>query len=143
MMNIYKQLKDQQQQEINNFPMFFAFSNKQFSEGMKKLGLEPTETDKIYKIGGTGGFYKKEDSKKLHDMFDRHDKEMKEAMSSNDEFLIYMFYYELNNHEYIITYEVEDTLNALGLTYEEIKNDNRLYRALKEAKRMILESYNN
>jgi hypothetical protein len=141
-MNTYKQLKEKHQNEVNNFPMFFAFSDKQFAEGMQKLGLDPSQTDKIYKFGSTGGFYKREDAKTLYDMFDRHDAEMKQAILNSDDFIIDMFYYELNNHEYIITYDVEDTLNALGLTYEEVKNNNRLYSALKEAKRMIQEAYN-
>jgi len=34
-----------------------------------------------------------------------------------------MFYYELSNHEYVITYNVMDALDALGLTIEEVNNN--------------------
>ena len=51
-MNRYVELKRRQEKEVNEFPMFFAFSKEQFSEGMKKLGLEPDEKDKIYSILG-------------------------------------------------------------------------------------------
>ncbi|NYC95062.1 hypothetical protein DFN09_003049 [Clostridium acetobutylicum] len=65
MNNKYIEMKRKHQKEVNNFPMFFAFSKEQFKEGMKKLGLEPSETNKIYKFGNTGGFYKRTDSAKL------------------------------------------------------------------------------
>jgi|WetSurMetagenome_2_1015567.scaffolds.fasta_scaffold913689_1 hypothetical protein len=52
--NTYLELRDKQQKEVNSFPMFFAFDNKQFNESMEKLGLGPTDTDKIYRFGDTG-----------------------------------------------------------------------------------------
>jgi len=38
-MNSYLELKEKHQKEVNEFPMFFAFNDKQFKEGMKKFGL--------------------------------------------------------------------------------------------------------
>ena len=130
-MNKYVELKSRQQKEINDFPLFFAYSNKQFDEGMRKLGLEPNETDKIYKLGNTGGFYRKSDSQKLKDMFDRHDKEMFEAMK-DDEFVLQMFEYELGNHEFYITYNYDDALRACGLKFDEL--DERMLGLLKTAR---------
>lgn len=129
----YKKMKDKHQREINEFPMFFAFTKKQFYEGMKKLGLDPSEEHKIYKLGGSGGFYKKSDATKLNEMFKRHEYEMKKAMEEDDDFIFDMFNYELSNHEYIYTHDVTDTLNALGLTVDEVKNDKRLIDALQKA----------
>lgn len=131
-MNDYKKMKEKHQKEINEFPMFFAFNNKQFDEGMKKLGLDPSEEHKIYKLGGTGGFYRKSDATKLNEMFKRHEEEMRKAMA-DDEFIFEMFNYELSNHEYIYTYDVTDTLNSLGLTADEVRNDKRLMDALQKA----------
>ena len=132
-MNDYKKMKEKHQQEINEFPMFFAFNNKQFDDGMKKLGLDPSEEDEIYKLGGTGGFYRKTDATKLNEMFKRHEEEMRKAMADDDDFIFEMFNYELSNHEYIYTYDVTDTLNSLGLTADEVKNDKRLMDALQKA----------
>lgn len=132
-MNAYKMMKERHQQEFNAFPMFFAFSEKQFEEGMKKLGLNPSDTDKIYSFGSTGGYFRKSDAPALHKMFERHRQEMKKAMEEDDNFLFDMFYYELGNHEYIITCSVEDTLDALGLTADEVNSDPRLLKALNEA----------
>lgn len=138
MNNNYLALKERQQKEVNDFPMFFAFSDKQFEEGMKKIGLDPSDTDKIYKFGSTGGFYKKTDSQALKDMFNRHDEEMNKAIEEDktgEGFIYEMFNYELANHEYCVTYEVDDTLRALGLTIEEVNDDTRLSHGLNKARK--------
>ena len=48
----YRGMKARQQQEVNSFPMAFAFSDTQFAEGMRRLGLDPSETEQIVAIGG-------------------------------------------------------------------------------------------
>ena len=135
-MNRYRELKDRHEKMMNEFPMFFAFNQKQFAEGMEKLGLKPDETDKIYKLGGTGGFYKKTDSDKLKEMFNTFDREMKEAIAADETgegFIYDMFNHELANHEYCITWDLEPTLDAVGLTLEEINADARLLKGLNKA----------
>ena len=131
MKNIYKVMKDQHQNEVNNFPMFFAFNNKQFEEGMQSLNLDPSETDKVYSAGA-GGYYKKTDAEKLHAMVNRHREEMEKAML-NEQFVYDMFDYELGNHEYTYTGSITDTLDALGLTFEEVNNNNLLSSCLERA----------
>lgn len=132
-MNTYTILKAKHEKEFNDFPMMFAFSNQQFGEGMKKLELEPSDTDKIYKFGGSGGYYKRTDSERLSTMLNSHDAEMKEAMN-DEQFIFDMFDYELANHEYNYTYDVSDTLSALGLTMDEVNNNPKLLEGLKKAK---------
>lgn len=39
MKNQYQELRARQQAELNAFPLIFAFNDKQFEEGMHKLGL--------------------------------------------------------------------------------------------------------
>ncbi len=135
-MNAYKALKEKQQQEVNAFPLMFAFTQKQFEQGMKELGLSPSDTDKIYKLGHTGGFYRKTDSNRLREMFERHEREIAEAIAQDttgDGFIFDMFNYELSNHEYIVTGDVEETLFALGLSIDEVKKDKRLWHGLTKA----------
>lgn len=132
----YQELKAKQQKEVNDFPFFFAFSNKQFEEGMRKFGLEPTDTDKIYKLGNTGGFYLKTDSAKLKEMFNRHDREMSEAMK-DDSFVISAFTYEMGNHEFQLSYDKEEVLGACGLGLEDM--DERLESLWKKAKQEYLD----
>lgn len=135
MKNLYAEMQEHHQMEINAFPMFFAFSQKQFEEGMKSLGLEPSATDQIYSLGN-GGYYKKSDATKLHEMFRRFKQDQEDAISADttgEGFIFDMFSYELDNHEYCITLDLEDTLDAIGMTQEEISASPRLKRGLKLA----------
>lgn len=141
MKNTYLVLKQKHQNEVNDFPMVFAFGNAQFKEAMKELGLTENDTDKIYSIGG-GGFIRKTDSEAFNEMFDRHNKEMKEAIegdTTGDGFVFDMFTYELANHEYGYTRELDSTLDALGLTMDEIKANDKLVHGLKRACKEIIE----
>lgn len=134
-MNNYRELKEKQRKEVNEFPMMFAFSKKQFAEGMAKLGLKENETNKILSIGN-GGYIRKSDEKALDDMFDRHKEEFKKAINEDligEGFIYNMFNYELGNHEYCITWELDETLDALGLTMEEINDNENLLHGLKKA----------
>jgi len=145
-MNAYTVLKDKQQKEVNEFPMFFAFSNEQFNEGMAKFGLKPEDTDKIYSLSGTGGFYKRTDSEKLKEMMNRHEKERQEAIEGDetgDGYIFDMFNYELGNHEFVITYDVEDTLDALCLTIDEVNASEKLKHGLNKAIKSQKEWYEN
>ena len=135
MMNQYKELKNKQEKEINNFPLMFAFSKEQFKKGMEKLGLNESDTDKILSIGA-GGYMRKTDEKAFDDMIAKHDSKRKEAINNDLDstgFILDMFHYELNNHEYGYTWDTSDTLDALGYTREEIKADPKLLKGLNLA----------
>ena len=139
-MNRYANLKQRQQREFNDFPMQYAFSNQQFAEGMAALGLQPTDTDKIYKAPG-GGFYRREDGPRLKEMMGRFDRELQEAIAGDKTgkgFIYEMFLYELGNHEYGVTMDISETLDALDYTPESIQADPRLSRGLEKARRKIL-----
>ena len=141
MANQYTDLKHRQQEEFDAFPMQFAFSEEQFAEGMKKLGLAPAATDKIYKVPG-GGFYRKEDSKRFAEMMDRFENELEAAIAADktgDGFIYEMFLSELQNHEYGYTGDLDETLAALDCTMEDIRADIRLSRGLEKAMREIME----
>ena len=134
-MNSYIAMKNRHQQEVNALPIKFAFSDKQFEEGMKELGLKPTDTDKVYGIVGNG-FYRKTDADLIHGTFKRHAQEREEAIAADKDgtgYLFQMVQYELRNHEYCITYDVEESLAALGYTYEQVEASPVLKAALKNA----------
>lgn len=61
-MNKYAEMKKRHQEEVNQLPLGFAFSNKQFEEMMEKWGLSPADTDKICSIGAGGYIQKKDQS---------------------------------------------------------------------------------
>ena len=131
----YLELKQKQQKEVNDFPFGFAFSNQQFKEMMEKFGLKETDTDKIYSIGA-GGYIRKSDSNAFDEMFKRHRKEIEDEIEKDKKgtgFIYSMFSYELANHEYCITYDIEPTLDALGLTLDEINKKENLLNGLRKA----------
>ena len=131
----YLELKQRQQKEVNDFPFGFAFSNQQFKEMMEKFGLKETDTDKIYSIGA-GGYIRKSDSNAFDEMFKRHRKEIEDEIEKDKKgtgFIYSMFRYELANHEYCITYDIERTLDALGLTLDEINQKENLLNGLRKA----------
>ena len=130
-MSKYTELKAKHQAEVNAFPLGFAFNQSQFDEMMKKWGLKPTDIREILSIGG-GGYVRKDDAKAMHEMFERHEAERKAAMQ-DDEYLFSMFNYELANHEHSYTYDLTDTLEALGLTMDEINANPRMLHMLERA----------
>ena len=144
-MNTYEEMKNRQQKEFDAFPMGAAFSNKQFEEMMQKWGLTVNDTDKICSIGG-GCYIRKTDIESFLALINKTAAELKNAITADrtgDGFIFDMFVYELANHEYCITYDLDDTLDALGLTIEEIKADKRLHYGLNKAIKHYLKNYEN
>ena len=115
----YDEYKDKRQEEFNKLPIFFAFSNDQFEEEMRKRGLTAKDTDKIYRLGDTGGFYLKADAQLIHDYYEKPD-ELQELMK-DPVFAAGAFYYEMANHEYHINWQGDyDVLSCFGkITYSD------------------------
>lgn len=142
--NLYQELKDRQQKEFNSFPIGFAFNNQQFKDQMERLGLTESDTDKIVSIGG-GGFIKKDDVKEFNNLMEKFDKEMKTEIDKDKDgmgFIKDMFLYELGNHEYIITGDLFDTLDALNLKIEDVIKSSKLKNGLELAKKEYLGEFN-
>jgi hypothetical protein len=133
--NTYKILKDIHQAEVNALPIKFAFGKEQFKKCMDEWGLKEHQTDKLYGLGDTGGFYLRSDAEGIQNTFKRHSQELKMAIAENTNgtFVVDMFSYELNNHEYGYTRDLTDTLQALDLTLDEIKQNKVLSDSLDKA----------
>ena len=141
MKTLYQITKERQQKEFNEFSkksMFFAFDKKQFEEGMKKLGLEPSETNKIVSIGA-GGYLLKNKVNELENLSKRQKEELKQLRKNKKQFAAGMFAYELANHEFGLTYDLSETLDALGMTLSGIKKEPETFEALKI---VLKEQYN-
>lgn len=137
-MNKYMELKNKIQKEVDEFPIGFAFSNEQFEKMKEELGVK--EDSELLSIGA-GGFIRKTDREAFSELFNNKAKRIDEAIAEDktgEGFIKDMFLYELANHEYCITYDLEDTLYALDLTYDEVMNDERLLRGLTLAKNEYL-----
>uniref|UniRef100_A0A6M3JP64 Uncharacterized protein n=1 Tax=viral metagenome TaxID=1070528 RepID=A0A6M3JP64_9ZZZZ len=126
----YQELKARQQKELNEFEgVFFAFDNTQFAEGMKKVDATDAKAE-IYSLGA-GGYIRKDRSKKFHEMLKRQDEEKKHR-KKEEKFLFDSLVYELQNHEFCITYTVTDALDALGYDIKDIPTE-LLKKACKRA----------
>lgn len=139
-MNSYVELMNDHQKRVNALPVMYAFNQQQFNEGMERLGLAPADTDKIVSIG-MGGFIRKTDKDLYINTFKQIDQEMKDAIAADKDgtgFIKEMFRYELANHEYCITYDLEPTLDALGLTVDMVNDSPALLNGLHIAKREYL-----
>lgn len=139
-MNAYAEMKTRHQERVNALPLKFAFSMQQFREMMESWGLTENDTDKIYKMGG-GGFYRREDSQLIFNTFEENEIEMKAAISNDLDgsgFVKDMFRYELANHEYCITYDLEPTLDALGFSADDVNASPALLNGLRLARKEYL-----
>lgn len=142
MENRYQELRERQQKEFDALPLGFAFGDKQFEEMMKGWGLDAKKDEdlaKIYSIG-YGGYIQKKDSTLLHEIRERHDKEMEDAIVADETgegFIFEMFLYELDNHEYGYTGDPEGALDALGYTADEVLENQKLKRGLEKAVQFI------
>ena len=117
----YKEYKDARQAEFNELPIFWAFNNEQFKEGMEAHGLTENDTDKIYSFGH-GGYYLKTDAPKIRAWVNAPDK-LPELMQDFD-FCEDAILTELYNHEYAINWQGDwDLFSCFGaVEYSDEKN---------------------
>ena len=144
-MSSYSDLLNRHQREVNAFPIKWAFSDSQFTQAMRELGLDPSDIGAIIGIGG-GGFMRKSDNEAFHAMLERHQQERAEAIASDKDgtgYLYEMFLYELGNHEYIYTYDPDETFEACGVTAEQVESNPIMKHAFANAKRDYLEKAEN
>ena len=121
--NLYLELRNRQQKRFDDFCYkyaFFAFNRDQLLKGFKKLGItEEDAADKLYSMGG-GGFYLKEKAEEFNSIVKLGMKEREEAAADPE------------------TGDMDDTLDSLGYTWEDVKSDQRLAEALYKASRQIM-----
>lgn len=116
--------------------VFFAFSEKQFEEGMKKIGAKSPK--ELYSLNGTGGFYKKSDAPKIHKAFADMSKVKADALASGgEEYAFQMFSEELANHEFGYARDLDPTIEATGYEVEDICKSKVLWSGMVRA----LETY--
>lgn len=111
----YLDFKKRQQKEFEDFPIAYAFNDKQLEEALEKLGATKEECVSVF---GHGDIVRRQDAKDLVKLFTRHDKELREKLKSDSEFAYEAFLYEMDNHEYTNNWSAdEDVLAALGIDF--------------------------
>ena len=140
-MTKYENIKKLHEEEINKLPIHFAFGDRQLEEKAKELGFKDTkELIKNITGMGAGGFVLNKDFDMVMETMKRQAEEMQKLIDLDDEFLESAFEYELGNHEYIITYDITDTLRALGIKKEEYLNSDRMQKLMGNAKEKYLKT---
>ena len=115
----YLDMQKRHQQEMNDFPIAYAFNDTQLDEALKKLGATVQECCTVFNCGD---IVKKTDRLALITMLNRHTEEIRNAMK-DQEFAEVAFRYEMDNHEYAINMTGdEDVLDALCLDKQMLKN---------------------
>lgn len=137
-METYRELRERQQQEVNSFPLGFAFGNKQFEEMMEKWGLDAKKDSDLAQVASLfgGAYILKKDVPAYKDMCRRHHEEIAAAVAEDktgEGFVYQMFLQELNNHEFGYTGDTSDALEALGYTAEQVLGDPKLKRGIEKA----------
>ena len=141
-MKMYKEMMKKQEERFNNFKYkFFAFNKEQFAEGMEKLGLNISDTDKIVSIG-LGGYVLKSKIDEFENIFKNNRNELNEAFKSDVDgtgFIKDMFLYNMWNIEYIYCMDDERLLEYCGLTLEEYNNNSAFQNGYRLAKKQYFD----
>jgi len=136
----YSEFKQKRDEAVSALPIFYAFNDKQFEEGMKNLGLNADELNLILSLGG-GGYIKKTDRQMIIQSFKDAENDFAELMK-DDTFFIDAVSYELGNHEFCITYDPSDALAAVSLSIDAVNADERMKKLYFVARAQYLEGAN-
>ena len=134
----YTEFKAYAQTKVNALPIYYAFGIKQFNEMLAKHFNNMTMEDANQKLYGTGngGYYLRTDAEQIRNAFIEIDETQARLIkedTSGDGFIYQMFLYELANHEYIITQDITETLDAVGISADDLETNPALKHGLKRA----------
>ena len=140
-MNKYLKMRFRQQQRFKKLPAKFAFGKEQFENMMKEWNLTTSKEDvaKVHMIV-CGCYCLEKDTHLFEEYFEKVGKEFDNFMKNNKN-LKEALKYEFANHECGLTYNPQNALSALFLTYTEVVNDKRLSRIFKEAWNEYIQEY--
>lgn len=111
MNELYEEMVERHQKEVNDFPIAFAFNSEQLAEALKKLDATLEECV----VMDWGAIIRKTDKGDYLNLFKRHRIELMDAMK-DESFAESAFLYEMDNHEYAINWNGdEDVLSCFGL----------------------------
>ena len=92
--------------DVKKYDCFFAFSDRQFAEGMKTI-RPLREGEKLVSIGA-GGYGTKDGVKRLYEFYDSIDDKIRSECNPQE-----VYVYEYNNHECCIDWDGD--LNAIRI----------------------------
>ena len=118
----YHDLLDKQRQELNDFPITYAFSKEQLEESLVKLGNP--DISECCTVCNHGDIMRKTDVQSFLTMLERHKIELHELLKDPD-LAQEIFEYEMDNHEYAINWDGDaDVLGSLCLVEDDLEKMN-------------------
>ena len=112
----YLDFKSKHEKELNEFPIAYAFNDKQLEEALAKLGATKEECVSVF---GHGDIVKRENADLFIEMLERHTDEIKQKLVEDVEFAEAAFLYEMDNHEYAINWSAdEDVLDCFCINWD-------------------------
>lgn len=148
-MGLYGLITERQQAIYNRFSekfMFYAYSNEQAAEGAARLGLDLENTEDVKKLKyiGAGAYCLAGKVPELLCLFRMANDELRTACTACGPagylLAVDMFKSEMFNHEYGLTWDDEETIQALPFTAEEIQNNPDLLGVWEEARAYVIEN---
>lgn len=130
--DIYAEFKKEREKEIDSFPMFYAYDEKQIREGMRKIKCKSRS-----ELSGVPGFFglfmRTVDIPRFFKMVGNRMAETQSRIATDPNFAKAAFLYEMNNCEYAINVDgYEEILSELCINRKFV-NDHNLKPLIKEA----------
>ena len=140
-METYTEMKERHQSEVNALPLAFAFSHDRYLERLAAWNITEEEAKAGAIVGiGNGGFIRASDRDLVISTFERIADEEAAAIAADQDgtgYIYQMFLYELNNHEYSYTGDIDDTLDALNISNKDLAENPALLNGLNLALKAI------
>ena len=116
----YLNFKKRQEKEFKEFPIAYAFNDKQLQEALEKLGATRDECVSVF---DHGDIVKRTDVNALIAMLQRHTKELRDKLREDKEFAEAAFLYEMDNHEYAINWTAdEDVMDCFSIDWDMLRD---------------------
>ena len=108
----YLNIRKKHDQELDDFPIKYAFSDEQLKDVLKELDAD---IDECTSVAGIGDVIRKKDVPDYINMIKRQKDEIDELTKDHD--LMYeAFLYEMDNYEYAINWEGDaEVLGCFGM----------------------------
>ena len=128
--------KNYLEQEFYNNNIYYAFSENQLQEGMRKLGAK--DTDELTSIFGAGDICLKSKVKELVTWINSQSQErVKWLVSLTEEEKEIIIEYEIGNHECTYTWDIEPVVDLL----QDIFGYNLIVKVWQKVKKEYQESF--
>lgn len=116
----YLDFKKRQEKEFEEFPIAYAFNDKQLAEALGKLGATKEECVTVFDHGDV---VKKTDVNALIALLQRHTKELRDKLREDKDFAEAAFLYEMDNHEYAINWSAdEDVMDCFSIDWQMLRD---------------------